>query len=45
MVKKEAGDLEQALNLYKKILTIYLDNEMAEDACFRLSLKLVDDGS
>jgi hypothetical protein len=37
MVKKEAGDLEQALNLYKKILTIYLDNEMAEDACFRLS--------
>ncbi len=43
-VKEEAGDLEQALLLHKKILDISPDDEKAENAYLRLRLKLLHKG-
>jgi tetratricopeptide (TPR) repeat protein len=43
--KEESGQLEAALGLYQKILDISPGDEKAEEACLRLSLKLMDKGS
>ena len=43
--KEESGQLEAALDLYQKILDISPGDEKAEEACLRLSLKLMDKGT
>ena len=43
--KEESGELEAALDLYQKILAISPGDEKAEEACLRLSLKLLDKGT
>jgi len=43
-VKEEAGDLDQALKLYQKILEISPGDEKAENAYLRLRLKLLNKG-
>jgi len=43
-VKEEAGDLDQALKLYQKILDISPGDEKAENAYLRLRLKLLNKG-
>ncbi len=43
--KEESGELEAALDLYQKILAISPGDEKAEDACLRLSLKLLNKGT
>ncbi|UCH00438.1 MAG: tetratricopeptide repeat protein [Deltaproteobacteria bacterium] len=43
-VKEEAGDLDQALKLYQKILEIFPGDEKAENAYLRLRLKLLNKG-
>jgi len=43
-IKEETGDLEQALQLYKKILDISPEDEMAENAYLRLRLELLHKG-
>jgi len=43
-IKEDAGDLEQALLLYKKILTISPGDEKAEKAYLRLRFKLLHKG-
>ena len=40
-LKEEAGDLDRALELYKKIVSISTDDEKAEEAYLRLRLKLI----
>ena len=40
-LKEEAGDLDRALELYKKIVGISSDDEKAEEAYLRLRLKLL----
>ena len=40
-LKEEAGDLDRALELYKKIVSISSDDEKAEEAYLRLRLKLL----
>ena len=41
-VKEETGDLDQALQLYQKILDISPSDEMAQNAYLRLRLKLLN---
>ncbi len=43
-VKEEAGELDQALQLYKKILDISPEDEEAENAYLRLRLELLGKG-
>ena len=43
-VKEETGDLDQALQLYQKILAISPNDEMAQNAYLRLRLKLLNKG-
>ena len=43
--KEESGELEAALDLYQKILAISPGDEKAEEACLRLSLKLLNKGT
>jgi len=43
--KEESGELAAALDLYQKILAISPGDEKAEEACLRLSLKLLDKGT
>jgi tetratricopeptide (TPR) repeat protein len=43
--KEDSGELEAALDLYKKILDVSPGDEKAEEACLRLSLKLLDKGT
>ncbi|MBW1716210.1 MAG: hypothetical protein JRJ77_10370 [Deltaproteobacteria bacterium] len=43
--KEKSGELEGALDLYQKILDISPGDEKAEEACLRLSLKLLDKGT
>jgi tetratricopeptide (TPR) repeat protein len=43
--KEKSGELEAALDLYQKILDISPGDENAEEACLRLSLKLLDKGT
>ena len=43
--KEDSGELEAALDLYQKILDISPGDEKAEEACLRLSLKLMDKGT
>jgi tetratricopeptide (TPR) repeat protein len=40
--KEKSGELEAALDLYQKILNSSPGDEKAEEACLRLSLKLLD---
>ena len=41
-VKEETGDLDQALQLYQKILDISPNDEMAQNAYLKLRLKLLN---
>ena len=43
--KEKSGELEAALALYQKILDSSPGDEKAEEACLRLSLKLLDKGT
>ncbi len=43
--KEKSGELEAALDLYQKILAISPGDEKAEEACLRLSLKLLNKGT
>ena len=45
VAKEESGELETALDLYKKILDLSPGDEKAEEASLRLSLKLLDKGT
>ena len=40
--KESSGDLQTALSLYQRILDLSPGDESAEEACLRLSLKLLD---
>jgi len=40
--KESSGDLETALSLYQRIIDLFPGEESAEEACLRLSLKLLD---
>jgi hypothetical protein len=40
--KESSGDLQAALSLYQKIIDLSPGEESAEEACLRLSLKLLD---
>ena len=40
--KESSGDLQAALSLYQKIIDLSPGDESAEEACLRLSLKLLD---
>ena len=40
--RENSGDLQGALSLYQKIIDLSPGEESAEEACLRLSLKLLD---
>jgi tetratricopeptide (TPR) repeat protein len=40
--KESSGDLQAALSLYQKIIDLYPGEDSAEEACLRLTLKLLD---
>ena len=44
-IKKKSGDYKQALDLYKRILTISPNNEKADKEYFRLRLMLLEKGN
>ena len=41
--KETSGDLQAALSLYQKIIELSPGEDLAEEACLRLSLKLLDE--